>query len=299
MKSHTVHVPVLLHEVIDILALAADDVVVDATAGGGGHAEAILQHLGPNGRYIAIDQDAYALERVRTRLGDDARVQYVEGNFRAIAEHVAQCNLDRVDKVLLDLGLSSDQLDVDTQRGFSFQRDEPLVMTFAATPGEASLTAARIVNEWDEDALANVLYGYGEERSARKIARAIVEARAIDPIETTIQLADVVASVKRAYGPRHPATQTFQALRIAVNDEFGALEAGLAGACSVLAPSGRVAVISFHSAEDRIVKHMFRSWAADGLGQILTKHPIAPAREEQRQNRRARSAKLRAFERSV
>jgi len=270
--------------------------VVDSTAGGGGHAEALLHELGPAGRLIVLDADAHALARVRDRLGDDTRIAYVCGNFRNLAANLETLGVERVDRILLDLGLSSDQLDQPTGRGFSFQRDEPLRMTFAAEMPEGALTAWHVVNEWSEESLADILFGFGGERRARKLARAIVEARAERPLETSAQLAALTERTLGTRGAIHPATRTFQAIRMAVNDELGALEAALAASTTLLAPGGRIAVIAFHSLEDRIVKRTFRSWQDQGLGQALTKRPIVPSRRESLANRRARSAKLRGFE---
>lgn len=295
--SVTAHVPVLLQEAIDVLELHSNDVVYDGTAGGGGHAAMILERLGPDGRYIGIDRDERAIERVRKRVGTDERAMFVCGNFRDVNAHLATCKISKVDKVLVDLGLSSDQLDGDASqgRGFSFMHEEPLLMTYEAHPSKTQLTAAQLVNEWSEESLANVIFGYGEERRARRIARAIVEAREEKPLETSTELAALIESVLGRRRGTHPATRTFQALRIAVNDELGALNELLEKSLQFLAPEGRIAVISFHSLEDRIVKRTFRDWHKESKGEILTKHPIVPSEDECAINRRARSAKLRAF----
>ncbi len=299
----SVHTPVLLHEVITVLALAPHDVVVDATAGGGGHAEAILQILGPEGRYIGIDADMQALERVRARIGHDARVTLVHANFRTLREIVETHTLPPVTKLLFDLGLSSDQLtgsDTGAGRGFSFSRDEPLLMTLADNPTPETLTAREIVNEWSEQSLADVIFGFGGERYARKIARAIVDERELRPIDTTRELADIIERIIPAKGWRtHPATKTFQALRIAVNDELGALEGALRTGLEILAPLGRIAVITFHSLEDRTVKHLFKEFEDAGSSVRITKKPFVPTQEEVRANRRARSAKLRCLEKNI
>ncbi|MBP9759921.1 MAG: 16S rRNA (cytosine(1402)-N(4))-methyltransferase RsmH [Candidatus Pacebacteria bacterium] len=298
-EKTTAHIPVLLQEVIDVLTIAPDDCVLDGTAGGGGHAEAILRVLGSTGRYIGIDADATAIERVRARLHDDPRVTLICGNFRTLDELACVAGVTRVTKILLDLGLSSDQLTGNGRgRGFTFQTDEPLVMTLDANPTSETLTAREVVNEWAEESLADVIYGFGGEPRARKIARAIVTARAEAPIETSQALAGLVEASIGRRGAIHPATRTFQAIRIAVNDELGALAMALDKSIHLLAPGGRLAVISFHSLEDGLVKRTFRTWRDAGQGTTLTKKPIIPSSTEARENRRARSAKLRAFEKA-
>ncbi len=292
----TVHTSVLLQDVITTLSLTPTDVVVDGTLGGGGHAKKILELLGDEGRYIGIDADKHALERVRELLVGDERIYYVQGNFRNIDAHVHEAGYEKVDKILLDLGLSSDQLDQKGGRGFSFQREEPLGMTFASEPKEGELTAWHIVNEWSEETLADIIYGFGGEHRSRKIAHAIVTAREEHSIDTTTQLADIVQAVSSGRKGVHPATKTFQAIRMAANDELGALHEVLEKSRDLLNPKGRIAVISFHSLEDRSVKQMFAAWEKEGIGKRVTKKPIAPTREECKANRRARSAKLRCFE---
>lgn len=294
--SDTTHAPVLLHEVLSLLALTPESVVVDCTAGGGGHAEALLAVLGPKGRYIGIDADDRALARVRKRLGDDARVTLVCGNFRAIETHLASVGCSAPTGVLADLGFSSDQLAA-SGRGFSLLTDEPLLMTFTATLDASVLTAWHVVNEWSEASLTDVIFGYGGERHARKIARAIVEERDHKPITTSGELAEIVKrAVPRGKSRLHPATKTFQALRIAVNDELGALQDLLEKSVPLLAKGGRIGIISFHSLEDRIVKHTFRAMEREGVGRVITKHPVVPTELETRANPRARSAKFRVFE---
>lgn len=293
--TETAHTPVLLHNILELLAVAPDDVILDGTVGGGGHAEALRKVLGPKGVYLALDRDSNALTRVRKRLGADARLHLICGNARDMSTHVHKAGFSQVNKILLDLGLSSDQLER-SGRGFSFARDEPLLMTMSVQPKEGDLTAAHIVNEWAEESLADIIYGFGGERRSRAIARAIVSARDEAPIRTSQQLASLIEQMLG--GKRrgiHPATRTFQALRIAVNDELGALTAALGAAIDLLAPNGRIAVISFHSLEDRIVKRTFATWQRDECGELLTKHPVTPSMLEVERNRRARSAKLRAF----
>lgn len=296
-EETTTHTPVLLQEVIQMLEIHHNDVVVDATAGGGGHAEAILACLGSEGKYVGIDVDTSALDRVRSRIGTDSRVMLVEGNFRDLHTLTHHVGVHSCDKILADLGVSSDQLTGEgaSDRGFSFERDAPLRMTLASHPLPDATTAEIVVNEWSEESLADILYGFGGERSARKIAHAIVTARAESPIRTTVQLASIVESVVKRRGRTHPATRTFQAIRIAVNDETGALTDLLTQSLALLAPGGRLAIISFHSLEDGIVKRMFRAWHTAHLGTILTKKPIIPHVEESTRNRRSRSAKLRVF----
>jgi len=278
------HEPVLVAEVVRFLAPAPGVRIVDATVGTGGHAEALLAR---GARVIGIDRDPVALDRARERLRPYTdRLQLLHGNFRDLATLVSP--VPRVDGVLFDLGASSLQFD-SPERGFSFLAAGPLDMRMDPT---APVTAADLVNRLPEAELARILWEYGEERYARRIARAIAEQR---PLHTTTELARVVA---RLYPPGHhrihPATRTFQALRIAVNDELGALEAGLAGAVRLLPPGGALCVISFHSLEDRIVKHFLRREALAGRVEVLTKKPLRPEEDEVGRNPRARSAKLRA-----
>jgi 16S rRNA (cytosine1402-N4)-methyltransferase len=290
------HRSVLLHEAIEQLELAPDDIVVDATLGGAGHARAIAQQLGSEGILIGFDLDADAIARAQDALRHAAcRTHLVEANFRDVASATEKLGIAHITKALFDLGWSSYQLDAG--RGFSFLADEPLLMTYSKDSG--ALTARTAVNEWSEESLADVIWGFGGEHFARRIARAIVERRAQKPIETSRELAELIkTSVPAAYrtGRLHPATRTFQALRIAVNDELGALEKGLDGAWSLLQSGGRIAVITFHSIEDRFVKQRFAAWEKAGVGRRVTKKPIVPTSEELRENPRARSAKLRIIE---
>ncbi len=287
------HDSVLMSEVLEALDVQSSDTVVDATIGGAGHFNALLARLGEGGVIIGIDADPAAVERGREAYAQDRRPErpvahIVNDNFRNLTRILARLGIGHIDKILFDLGWSGYQ--VAAPRGFSFQKDEPLLMTY----GEGGETAADIVNSYPEEALADILYAYGEERFARGIARAIVEVRAKERILTTGALvAAVLAGTPAWYHRRktHPATKTFQALRIATNDEFGALREGLAAALAALAEDGRLAVISFHSAEDRIVKHILRDAAPGGRLQ----KPIMPSRVEVLANRRARSAKLRIF----
>ncbi|MBC7170583.1 16S rRNA (cytosine(1402)-N(4))-methyltransferase RsmH [Candidatus Bipolaricaulota bacterium] len=278
------HEPVLVEEVLHFLDPAPGKLFVDATVGTGGHAQALLSR---GARVIGIDQDSLALERARTRLAPfSGQVQLLHGNFRDLSGLLLPP--PRVDGVLFDLGTSSLQLD-SPERGFSFMADGPLDMRMDP---DAPSTASDLVNALSESDLARILWEYGEERYARRIARAIVRGR---PVHTTGELASLVSQVyPPGRHPIHPATRTFQALRIAVNDELGALREALPAAVSLLAPGGVLCVISFHSLEDRIVKRFVREEALTGRLEALTKKPITPTAEEIARNPRARSAKLRA-----
>lgn len=293
--QQTVHAPVLLHEVIEGLGILPDDVVVDATLGGGGHAAAILSRLSKHGLYIGIDLDQEAIARVQAKLSTSAaRVVLVENNYRHLATILRDLEVRSINRMLIDLGLSSDQLD-QSGRGFSFNRDEPLRMTFSAHSGG---TAKDAVNHWSEASLADVIYGFGEETKARRIAKAIVGAREVGPIETSGQLADIITdAVGGRRGKAHPATKTFQALRMAVNDELDSLKEGLAAGRGLLAKGGRIAVISFESITDRVVKTTFKEWEREGDMHVVTRRPIAPDADEVACNPRSRSAKLRIVER--
>lgn len=275
--------------------LKPDDVVVDATLGAAGHSLAILEHLGTQGTLIGFDADIEAIERSKVRLGaQQAAVHVVHANFRDIKQELTARDVTHITKALFDLGWSSHQLTAG--RGFSFLADEPLSLAY--DKGQ-TLSAGEIVNEWGEESISDILFGWGEERYSRRIARAIVEARTKKPIQTARELGEIVkASVPPAYrfGRTHPATKTFQALRIAVNDELGALEQGLMDSWGLLASTGRLAVISFHSIEDRIVKRRFAQWVKDGQGVLVNKKPIPPSDREIQENPRSRSAKLRVIQ---
>ncbi|PCI29616.1 16S rRNA (cytosine(1402)-N(4))-methyltransferase [Candidatus Kaiserbacteria bacterium] len=289
--TNTRHVPVLLQEVLDVLAIQKSDVVLDGTLGGGGHARALAEQLGVKGHLVGFDVDADAIVRTREKLsGVKPSVTLIHDNFRNSRAKLVEYEINLVDKALFDLGWSSDQLET-SGRGFSFERDEPLEMTLSTEEG--ILTASEIVNEWQEESIADILYGWGGERFSRRIARAIVAAR---PISTTKELVDAVSSAVPRRGKINPATKTFQALRIAVNDELGALKEVLEKIPEFVHEDSRVAFITFHSLEDRLVKQTFRNWQKEGLGIILTKKPIPASREEVIKNKRARSAKLRAFQ---
>jgi 16S rRNA (cytosine1402-N4)-methyltransferase len=308
----TQHIPVLPEQVVAALAVRPGGRYIDGTLGGGGHTALLLARGAPDARVLGIDADPQSLARVAERLAPEVasgRLMLRHGNFSALRRLAAEADFLPVDGVLLDLGLSSDQL-ADTARGFAFATDGPLDMRFDATRGPS---AAELVNELDERELADLIWRYGEERRSRAIARRIVQARQRAPITSTSALARQVAAVVPGRpGGIHPATRTFQALRIAVNDELGSLEAALPQAVEALAPGGRLAVISFHSLEDRLVKTYIRREARDCIcppelaecvcGHVarlrdLTRHPIEAQPDEVTANARARSARLRIAER--
>jgi 16S rRNA (cytosine1402-N4)-methyltransferase len=291
------HITVLQTEAVQALALTPASVVVDATLGAGGHAREILTKLGSAGTYIGFDADAQAVEAGKQELQGSATIHLVTRNFRELPSVLTELGIEQVDAVLADLGWRTDQF-TEIGRGFSFNDEAGLEMTYGQAR-EYSFTAADIVNDWDEGDIANVLYGYGEERYSRRIAAAIVEARAKGRITTGKQLADIIAYALPAAAKRgktNPATKSFQGLRIAVNDEFEALEHFIAAAFAALAPGGRLAIISFHSLEDRIVKLAFRNYTHDQKGVLVTKKPITPSPEEVKSNPRSRSAKLRIIQ---
>lgn len=295
------HIPVLLKETIDLLKLHTNSIYVDGTLGGGGHASAVYETLKGNVTIVGFDRDALALERAGARLSKlGCSPILINDSFRNIEKILTEKKQIPVDAILFDIGFSSDQMD-NSGRGFSFQKDEPLEMTLEYPITENTLKATDLLNTSSEEALANMIYAYGEERYARRIAKKIVERRRVHPLMTTFDLVSCVdAAVPYAYkrGKIHPATKTFQAIRIAVNDELRALEEGIAGAYNVLANSGRFAVITFHSLEDRIVKNAFRNLAKEGGAVVITKKPIGPSLEEAHNNPRSRSAKLRVIEKA-
>jgi 16S rRNA (cytosine1402-N4)-methyltransferase len=286
---------VLPSEVLTFLEPAPGQVIVDATAGAGGHTRLLAERVAPGGRVIALDQDPAMLDLARPRL-EGLPVTLVHANFDRLREVLDELGVAGVDAVLADLGVCSDQLDA-AGRGFSFQQEGPLDMRMDPTRGETAGDLLRRLNERD---LADLIYQYGEERFSRRIARKIVETRKRAPLETTEQLAELVRRcVPRPRGRRHvidPATRVFQALRIAVNDELAALDRLLADLPRCVRPGGRAAVISFHSLEDRRVKQAFRDRSA---WEVLTAKPIQATEEERRDNPRARSAKLRAARRKA
>jgi 16S rRNA (cytosine1402-N4)-methyltransferase len=292
MGSDAGHVPVLLVETLELLAVRPGGLYVDGTVGLGGHAEAVLRASAPGGRLLGLDRDGETLERARARLaGFGGRARLEQGDYREIPERLAG---EKADGILLDLGLSSVQLD-DADRGFSFQAEGPLDMRMDRS---AATTAGDLVNRMRERELADLIHEYGEEPAARRIARAIAFARERRPLATTRELADVVlrAAPRRRRPGLHPATRTFQALRIRVNRELDGLGEAFERAASCLKPGGRLAVIAFHSLEDRAAKEAFRALSARGF-RLLTKKPVRPAESEVHANPRARSARLRAVRR--
>ena len=288
------HQPVLLSEVLTLLDPARSGIFVDGTLGFAGHAQAIIQ-AGAD-RLIGVDQDLVALTYSRALLG--VRATCLHGNFSQLTALLKPLTIRQVDGILLDIGVSSLQLD-DPKRGFSFRVDGPLDMRMN---GHGSTTAADLVNSLPERELADMLFQYGEERLSRRIAKLIVERRRSKKFESTLDLANLLVEAYPAstrFKHPHPATRTFQALRIAVNDELGSLKQGISSGLSLLAPGGVLAIISFHSLEDRMVKQAFRAQAENPGWKILTKRPVIAGEEERELNPRSRSAKLRAIERTA
>lgn len=288
------HISVLLHELIDALNLREGEIVCDATFGGGGHSMAIAERIGKTGILYAIDQDADAFtEQTIAELRSKCQFHFAVENFRHIDTALDRMGAGMLDAAVFDLGLSSRQLDV-SGRGFSFRFDEPLQMTFAKD--KQVVTAETIVNDWSEETLREILRGFGGEPFSGRIARAIVAARKEGRIERTKQLVSIVeAAVPAWYRQRriHPATRTFQAIRMAVNDELGAIQEGVPRTFQRIIPGGRLAIISFHSVEDRAIKRILRGFVERGEGVLEPRRPIVPSREEIRRNPRSRSAKLR------
>lgn len=310
MKEY--HKPVLVNETLALLDPREGGVFVDATMGGGGHSVEIIKRIGPGGILVGIDRDREAILSAKSRLEScDGQIILIQGNFRDFISILASAGVSELDGVLFDLGVSSHQLDA--ARGFSFQRDEPLDMRMNPEPGTQS--AVDVVNGYTEAELADVIWKYGDERYSRRIARAIVKRREREKIETTKQLADIVLSAMpggRKWQEIHPATRTFQAIRIEVNGELEAIETALPAAIEALKIGGRIAVISFHSLEDRIVKNIFRRFSghcecpprmpecrcgAKEMLKVLTRKPVVPSAEEIEENPRSRSSKLRCAER--
>ncbi|PIQ69142.1 MAG: 16S rRNA (cytosine(1402)-N(4))-methyltransferase [Candidatus Taylorbacteria bacterium CG11_big_fil_rev_8_21_14_0_20_46_11] len=297
------HISVLLQEVVDGLAPQPGDVILDATLGGGGHSEALCQNV-HEATFICLDADEKAIERSKERLSTcSCTFHFYQTNFRNLDRALIEFGITSINRAVFDLGLSSYQLESSVEgasehlgRGFSFRGSEPLTMTYASTVTPDMITAEQIVNEWAEENIATIIESYGEDRQARRIARAIVSARAVRPITTTAELRDIIERAVPRRGKIHPATKTFQALRMTVNDELPALQEGLTKAWSLLAPQGRIAVISFHSLEDRFVKNFFRDEAKKGTGILITKKPLVPTDDEVWENPRSRSAKLRIIE---
>lgn len=294
------HIPVLLHESIEGLNVQSGGVYVDCTTNRGGHSVEIAKRLGTDGVLICIDLDQTALQEAREvieKIKDCPKVHFIQSNFRYLPSILKDLKISHVNGILADLGISSQELD-ESGRGFSFQRDEPLLMTFDAKPEEDVTTAYDIVNCWSESTIADILYGFADETYSRRIANAIINQREKGPIKTTFELVDVIArSVPALYRHRktHFATKTFQALRMATNDELGSINDLLEALPAVLASNGRACIITFHSTEDRIVKRGLR--ANDTTLRMINKKAIVPSEEELKNNPRARSAQLRIVER--
>ncbi|KGR84011.1 16S rRNA (cytosine(1402)-N(4))-methyltransferase RsmH [Lysinibacillus odysseyi] len=305
------HTTVLLKETVDGLNIRPDGIYVDCTLGGAGHSEYLVKQLSSKGRLICFDQDTVAIENAKVRLADYLdRVTFVHSNFRYIKEELQKLDIEHVDGILYDLGVSSPQLDT-PERGFSYHHDAPLDMRMDQT---AELTAFRVVNEWPYEDLVRIFFRYGEEKFSKQVARKIEEARKKAPIETTGQLVELIkegipAAARRKGG--HPAKRIFQAIRIAVNDELGAAEDSLVDAIDLLKVGGRISVITFHSLEDRLCKTLFKEASSipelpPGLPiipeemkpilKLITRKPILPSDEELQENNRSRSAKLRIAE---
>jgi len=293
------HIPALLKESTEFLNPKSGDVILDATINGGGHSEEILKLIGENGRLVGIDQDGEVLNKLKEKWKDRKNVLLARDNFRNLDKVLESLKIEKINGAIFDIGVSSSQID-ESGRGFSFQKDEPLLMTMKAEIEPDDLTAKEIVNNWSEKDLADVIWEYGEERFSRRIAKNIARRRELKKFETTMELVDAIReSVPSFYRDSRKincATRTFQALRIAINDELGALKEGVKKAWGFLREGGRLAVISFHSLEDRIVKNYFKELAAKNEGKILTKKPVIPSEEEVKNNPRSKSAKLRAIE---
>jgi 16S rRNA (cytosine1402-N4)-methyltransferase len=304
-ETQNTHIPVLLQECVDALNITADGVYVDGTLGGAGHAEAIASQLSPSGTFIGCDVDHDAIMRAQERLKKlPCHKFFVHDNFKNISHIVDQLGIQSVSGILLDLGWSSFQI-ADPERGLSFMHDGPLDMNLSKGMSVERLTAYEIVNHWGEETLADIFYAYGDEVKARQIAKHLVKVRREYPITTTKQLADeVIAAVytkrkdptKELHFKIHPATKVFQALRIAVNDELETIKEAIHVGIKKLASGGRFAIITFHSGEDRIVKHLFKQYADEEIIKLTVKKPIVPTLTETRTNPRSRSAKLRIVE---
>ena len=305
------HIPVLLQECIEGLNIKKDGIYVDGTLGGAGHSSEILKKLSTKGTLIGIDRDEEALSVVQERLSEYENIKYVHGNHDEIKEILENLNISGVDGILLDLGVSSYQLD-EASRGFSYMQDAPLDMRMDKT---SRLTAEYVINNYTEEKLAQIIFEYGEEKFSRNIAKKICEYRKNKKIETTKQLTEIIESAIPGFAKKegHPAKRTFQAIRIEVNDEIRPLYNTIKNCIDVLNPKGRLCVITFHSLEDRAVKEAFVDAAGKctcpgdlpycvcgvkSLGKVVTRKPILPTNEEANQNSRSRSAKLRIFEKS-
>jgi len=282
----------MVAEVIQELRLHAGGTYIDATLGLGGHAEEILKHIGPGGTLIGLDRDPQALEMAMERIKDQ-RLKAAKAKFSELENVAREQGVEAADGVLFDFGVSLLQLK-GPERGFSFLSDEPLDMRMDSTE---PLTAEKVVNEYPEKELARIIHEYGEERKARRVARSIATERRKGRIRTCNELSDIVTrAVGGRRGKTHPATRTFQAIRIAVNDELGEIQRGLEGALNILRSKGRLVTIAYHSLEDRIAKNFMKDASREGRLQIITKKPLIPSRKETAENPKSRSAKLRAGE---
>lgn len=306
-----VHIPVMLEECIDGLNISPDGIYVDGTAGGAGHSSEIAKRLGEGGRLISLDRDPDAVAVATERLSAFSNAQVVRSNYSQMREVLDDLGIDRVDGVLMDLGVSSFQLD-EGSRGFSYHTDAPLDMRMS----KEGISAADIVNTFSEQQLAKIIFEYGEEKFSRRIASNIVKARAVSPISTTLQLADIIRESvpQKARREKNPCKKTFQAIRIAVNGELEHLSKGLDDAFYSLKSGGRLAVITFHSLEDRLVKQRFAGWCKGCIcppdfpqcvcghkpqGKLINRKPLEAQQKELESNNRSRSAKLRIIERSA
>ena len=294
------HIPVLLQESIEGLNIKAGGIYVDCTTNRGGHSQEIAKKIGEEGVLICIDLDQDALTEAREvleKIKNVPKIHFIHSNFRHLASILKDLKISHVDGVLADLGLSSQELD-ESKRGFSFRFDEPLLMTFDDKPGEDVTTAYDIVNFWSESTIADILYGFADERYSRRIARKIIEKRDASPIKTTFELVDIISSSVPAlyrHKKTHCATKTFQALRMATNDELGSIKDLIDALPNLLASNGRGCIITFHSTEDRIVKHSLRAHKTTLT--MVHKKAIVPSKEELQGNPRSRSAQLRIVER--
>jgi 16S rRNA (cytosine1402-N4)-methyltransferase len=294
------HIPVLLHESIEGLNIKEGGIYVDCTTNRGGHSQEIAKRIGKEGVLVCIDLDQDALAEAREvleKIKDAPKIHFIHSNFRHIAAILKDLKIAHVDGVLADLGLSSQELD-ESKRGFSFRFDEPLIMTFDARPEEDMTTAYDIVNFWSESTIADILYGFADETYSRRIARRIIEQREIKEIKTTFELVDIIAQAVPAlyrYKKTHYATKTFQALRMATNDELGSIRDLIEALPNILASNGRGCIITFHSTEDRIVKHALR--ALEETLKMINRKAIMPSDEEIKENPKSRSAQLRIVER--
>ncbi|MCX5782968.1 MAG: 16S rRNA (cytosine(1402)-N(4))-methyltransferase RsmH [Elusimicrobia bacterium] len=293
MTDNPLHIPVMADKIADMLIAKADGTYLDATCGMGGHVRKILERLSPGGKIIALDWDPESVKLAKEKFpSDEKRIIFAVGNYADAPQMLAENNISQIDGALMDLGFSSYQLSAG--RGFSFLSNDPLDMRFSP---ETKLTAAEIVNTWPQEQIALILKEYGEEKFFGKIARGIVAQREKTSFTTASMLAAGIEKISPRRSKIHPATRTFQALRIAVNSELRNLSKGLSAISKIIAPSGRLAIITFHSLEDRLVKHYFRELAKNGGWKLANKKPLTADKNEISQNPRSRSAKLRVIER--